>query len=58
MFILGWVVRKCFSDAAGWVYFCRQNGYLLGIAGVLSVDRNMCGLHIGSRGKRALNVKL
>jgi len=38
MFTLAWVVRKCFSYAAAWVYFCRQNSHLLGITGVLSVD--------------------
>jgi len=58
MFTVLWVVRKCFSYAAAWVYFCRQNGHLLGIAGVLSVDPNACGSHIGSRGVHALNVKL
>jgi len=58
MFTLVWVVRKCFSYAAAWVYFCRQNGHLLGIAGVLSVDANACGSQIGSRGVHALNVKL
>ena len=56
-FTLAWVVRKCFSYAAAWVYFCRQNGHLLGIAGVRSVDPNACGSHIGSRGVHALNSK-
>jgi len=58
MFTVLWVVRKYFSYAAAWVYFCRQNEHLLGIAGVLSVDPNACGSHIGSRCVHALNVKL
>jgi len=58
MFTLAWVVRKSFSYAAASVYFCRQNGQLLGIAGVLSVDPNACGSHIGLRGVHAFNVKL
>jgi len=58
MFTLVWVIHKCFLSAAAWVYFCRQNRHLLGIAGVLSVDPNACGSHIGSRGVHALNIKL
>jgi len=58
VFTLAWVVRKCFSYAAAWVYFCRQNGHLLGIAGVLSVDPNACESHIGLRGVHTLNIKL
>jgi len=58
MFTLAWVVPKGFSYATVWVYFCRQNGRLLGITGVLSVDPNAYGSNIGSRGVHALNVKL
>ena len=58
MFTLAWVVRKCFSYAAAFVYFCRVHGYLLGIAGVLGVDPNPCGSHIASRGLHTFNVKL
>ena len=58
MFRLACVVRKCFSYAAAWVYFCPQNGHLLGFAEVLSVDPKVCGSHIGSSGVHALNVKL
>jgi len=57
MFTLAWVVRKCFSYAAAWVYFCRQNGHLLGIAGVLSVESKVCGSHIGSRDMHARNIE-
>jgi len=58
MFTLVWVVRKCFSYAAACVYFCRLNGYLLGMAGVLGIDPNACGSYIGSRGVYTFNVKL
>jgi len=58
MFTLAWVVRKSFSYAAGCVYVYQQNGHLLGIAGVLSIDPNACGSHIGSRGVHTLNLKL
>ena len=58
MFTLAWIVRKCLSYAAAWVYFCRHNGHLLGIAGVVRVDPKACGSHIGSIGVHTLNFKL
>jgi len=47
MFTLAWVVCKYSRYAAAGVYFCRQNGNLLGIGRVLGVDPNVCGSHIG-----------